>query len=90
MATEQTENPFVGMWTKDGQCVVVRRDQLHLPHIVAHWTDNVNGSCGTCAVLPGETDEQAARRAFGRLIPTRYSDTLAVYRQPLFSEPQRA
>ena len=55
---------FKGMWNKYGQCVVVDAETAHLPHVNVHWYDGI-GMCGTCAVLPGETNEDAATRAFG-------------------------
>lgn len=77
---------YVGMWNKHNQCVVVRAADLGKSFVRATWGDYGMNACGTCAVEAGETDEQAAIRAFGAHIPTRYRNTLIVRREELRSE----
>ncbi len=55
-------SPYTGIWNEWQQCIITRTEHADLPHIHYSWYD---GGCyvgGWIAVLPGETDEQAAQR----------------------------
>ena len=58
-ATEAA-SPYIGMWTKRRQCVVVLREQAHLPHVFYTFWDGGGYCGGWFAVLPGQTTESAA------------------------------
>lgn len=50
---------------KHGQVDVIKEDEAHLPHIRVRYRDaGGGGMAGVTAVRPGETQEQAATRAF--------------------------
>jgi hypothetical protein len=63
---------------KYGQVIVVAEETAHLPHVEAIWYDGGIWASGHAAVLPGETPEQAGKRAFGRCVPGRYANTLVI------------
>lgn len=52
------------MYDKHDGWLLTYADEKHLPHIRVSWYDGGIWMSGTCAVLAGETLEQAAERAF--------------------------
>lgn len=78
--TTNETSKYTGLWNKHGQCVVVPAATAHLPHVRVTWYSFGMWASGHTYVAEGETDAQAAERAFG----TRFDrETLEVVREEL-------
>jgi hypothetical protein len=69
---------YVARKNQHGQTCIIQAHTADLPHVSVSFYDGGIYMGGECAVLPGETNEQAALRAFGRRIANKWLDTLTV------------
>lgn len=79
-------NPYTGRWSPQGVCHIIRADEAHLPHVEAVWYDGGISLSGLTAVHPGESELQAAERAYGARVQERYRDTFTVRTLTLLEE----
>lgn len=81
---------LVGLWNRYGQCLVVKAETAHLPHVEARWYEGGIWACGVTAILPDETAEQAAQRVPWHKVPFHYRDTFEAKEVELRADYWRA
>ena len=57
---------YVGKWNKHRQCIVVRAETAHLPHVEVIWYLAGMHEGAVVPVLDGQTPEQAAQAVLER------------------------
>jgi len=93
MSNSEKKIEYLSKYDFSGRWVSVRADEAHLPHIRVSWYDGGIWMSGECAVLPNETPEGAAERAFharhvpGGSVRGRVGDSVTISECLLFDAP---
>lgn len=67
---------YTAKTNKHGQIDIIKTADADKPHAEARWYAGGVWSRMLVAMLPGETAQEAAERAAGERVPSRYRDTL--------------